>query len=89
MKAARRKLLDESHPAPMPKPGIPVKLRTEEELLNHYGCEENLVEAYLLRQLPEDAYHVLSPTWMTNALLRRVLEKLDEAITVLRGEPTL
>ena len=47
------------------------------------------MEAYLLHQLDEDDHHVLSPTCMTCALLRRQLSKMDELIAAVKKEPAL
>lgn len=67
---------------------IPAKPANDlNDLIRAYGSEEGLVEAFLLHQLHEDDYHVLSPTWMQCCLLRRMLSKLDEVSAAVRGEP--
>ena len=84
----------ESHMSPdQPKIKRPAKIPTHykslEDLLLQFGSEEGLVEAFLLHQLDESDMFFCSPTWMTCCLLRRVLEKMDVLLTVMRGEKEL
>lgn len=71
----------------MSKARIPTKpANTVDELILQFGSEEGLVEAFILHQLADDDYHVISPTWLTCCLLRRVLAKLEEVRGAVRGE---
>ena len=41
----------------------------------------------MLHELADEDWHVVSPTWLTCCLLRRVLSKLEEVRAAVRKEP--